>query len=381
MSQASWSAADYQYMSRALQLAAKGMYSTHPNPRVGCVLVKDGTLVAEGWHRKAGEAHAEVNALRAAGERARGATAYVTLEPCSHQGRTGACAEALVKAGVGRVIAAMQDPNPLVAGRGFEILRRAGIACEHGLLVAQAQALNPGFISRMQRQRPYVRVKLASSLDGRTAMASGESKWITGAAARADVQGLRARSSAIVTAAGTVAYDNPAMTVRAEELTREDARAATERQPLRIVLDDNATLNGNEQIFTEPGPVMYCVRKGAAIRSAMPSKAHIQLVHFEREASREQCLRQLLARLSSEHECNELLVEAGPGLAGAFLQAGLVDELWVYMAPKLMGSEAKPLAELPLQRMADCLQLTLQDVTMLGDDLRLRYQLAGAGGR
>ena len=230
-----WSAADRSWMSRALMLAERGLYTTEPNPRVGCVLVADGEVVGEGWHVRAGEGHAEVNALAQAGERARGATAYVTLEPCSHFGKTPPCADALIKAGASRMVAAMQDPNPQVAGNGLQRLREAGIAVECGLLEEQARALNPGFIKRMQQGLPWVRVKLAMSLDGRTAMASGESKWITGPAARADVQRLRARSGAVVSGADSVLLDDSALTVRASELglPPDEAAAAAERQPDR----------------------------------------------------------------------------------------------------------------------------------------------------
>lgn len=246
-----YSAADYEYMAHALQLAMRGLYTTHPNPRVGCVLVKDGQMVGEGWHEFAGGPHAEVNALKMAGNKAKGATVYLSLEPCSHQGRTPPCSQALIDAGVSRVIAAMQDPNPQVAGQGLAQLREAGIEVETGLLEAQAEALNPGFISRMRHGRPYVRHKLAMSLDGRTAMASGESKWITSDAARQDVQRMRAQSDAILTGVGTVLADDPAMTVRLE---------GHKRQPMRVVVDTHLSMPTEAKILSQPGKtvVMTC---------------------------------------------------------------------------------------------------------------------------
>lgn len=376
MPQPSWSADDHRFMAKALQLAQKGLYSTSPNPRVGCVLVKQGQVVGCGWHRKAGEAHAEILALREAGDRAHGATAYVTLEPCSHHGKTGPCAEALVRAGVTKVIAAMQDPNPQVAGRGFALLEAQGVSCRHGLMETAAKALNPGFVARMTRGVPYVRLKLAASVDGRTAMRSGESKWITGAEARADVQRLRARSDAIVTAAGTVEYDNPAMTVRAGQLGLENAQEIAQRQPLRVVLDDEARLSGNEQIFAAPGAVLYCVREHAQVKPSMHEKAHVTVMTFETEMSRKECLRTLLRTLADSYDCNEVLFEAGAGLAGSIVAAEGVDELWVYMAPKLLGSDARALLDLPIKSMAEAYTLDFQDVQQVGEDLRLRYRIA-----
>ena len=253
-----WNPADRQWMSRALTLAARGLYTTEPNPRVGCVLVKGEQVVGEGWHVQAGEGHAEVNALAQAGEQARGATAYVTLEPCSHTGKTPPCADALIKAGVSRVVAAMQDPNPLVAGQGLQRLTDAGIRVECGLLEAQARELNPGFIKRMQQGLPWVRVKLAMSLDGRTAMASGESKWITGPAARADVQRLRARSGAVISGADSVLLDDSALTVRASELglPADEASAAVQRQPLRVLIDSLRRVPLDQRFFRETGPTL-----------------------------------------------------------------------------------------------------------------------------
>jgi diaminohydroxyphosphoribosylaminopyrimidine deaminase/5-amino-6-(5-phosphoribosylamino)uracil reductase len=370
---------DHRYMAHALQLAEQGLYTTDPNPRVGCVLVRDGVVVGEGAHLKAGEPHAEVHALRMAGEQAVGATAYVTLEPCSHHGRTPPCADALVKAGVARVVAAMQDPNPLVAGQGLARIAAAGITTASGLLEAEARRLNLGFISRMERGRPFVRLKLAASLDGRTAMRSGESQWITGAAARADVQRLRARSSAVVTGVETVLHDNASLTVRAPELglSPELAEQAASRQPLRVVLDSQLRLPAGAKLLSLPGEILIAtalsqdhpraaalIQSGARILSLPGTEGRVDLGA-------------LLVLLAEEYQCNELLLECGATLAGAALQAGLVDELVLYMATTLLGSSARPLLELPLERMAQQQRLKLTDSRMLGEDLRLTLNCDG----
>jgi diaminohydroxyphosphoribosylaminopyrimidine deaminase/5-amino-6-(5-phosphoribosylamino)uracil reductase len=343
------------------------------------VLVRDGVVVGEGAHLKAGEPHAEVHALRMAGEQAVGATAYVTLEPCSHHGRTPPCADALVKAGVARVVAAMQDSNPLVAGQGLSRIAAAGITTASGLLEAEARRLNPGFISRMERGRPFVRLKLAASLDGRTAMRSGESQWITGAAARADVQRLRARSSAVVTGVETVLHDNASLTVRAGELglSPELAEQAAIRQPLRVVLDSQLRLPAGAKLLSLPGEILIAtalsqdhpraaalIQSGARILSLPGTEGRVDLGA-------------LLALLAEEYQCNELLLECGATLAGAALQAGLVDELVLYMATTLLGSSARPLLELPLERMAQQQRLKLTDSRMLGEDLRLTLSCDG----
>lgn len=367
---------DEFYMARALQLAERGLYTTEPNPRVGCVLVRETKIIAEGWHQRAGEGHAEVNALAQIEGQAQGATAYVTLEPCSHQGKTGPCCDALINAGVTRVVAAMQDPNPLVAGRGLERLKKAGIEVKFGLLEAQARALNPGFIKRMQTGLPYVRCKLAMSVDGRTAMASGESQWITGPAARSDVQKLRARSSAIITGVGTVLLDDPSMTVRAEQLgLASDAHVSAEqiaqRQPLRVVLDTHFRTPATAKIVSQPGKTWLvgaeknCVDKGA---SKNIGDAELKVIA---DASGKVDLQAVLKELAA-NDCNEVLVEAGAVLSGAFLQAGLVDELVIYMAPKLLGHTARPLMALPgMEQMADQVKLSIQDVRSVGDDWRI----------
>jgi diaminohydroxyphosphoribosylaminopyrimidine deaminase/5-amino-6-(5-phosphoribosylamino)uracil reductase len=368
-----FSAQDHQYMARAIQLAYQGLYTTDPNPRVGCVIVRDGEVIGEGAHLKAGEPHAEVHALRMAGEQARGATGYVTLEPCSHHGKTPPCAEALVKAGVARVISAMQDPNPLVAGRGLARLRDAGIEAASGLLEAQARALNPGFISRMERGRPWTRLKLASSLDGRTAMQSGESQWITGAAARADVQRLRARSSAVLTGVDTVLIDNASLTVRAAELglPADLAARAAEHQPLRVVVDSRLRLPPSTPMLKLPGRTLIVTAAADNGEAAQALKnAGAELLSLPNIDGRVD-LAALQAWLAEHEQCNELLIECGATLAGAALGAGLVDELVLYMAPTLLGSTARPLFNLPLEQMAQQYRLQLTDTRQLGDDLRL----------
>lgn len=353
---------DHQFMQRALRLAKKGLYSTDPNPRVGCVLVKQGKIIGEGWHQKAGEAHAEILALRQAGENAKQATAYVTLEPCSHTGKTPPCADALIEAGVTRVVAAMQDPNPQVAGQGLKHLQASGIEVESGLMQAQARALNPGFIKRMETGLPYVRVKLAMSLDGRTAMVSGESQWITGDAARRDVQLLRARSSVVLTGIGTILADNPSMNVRllADELGVEKIR-----QPLRVVLDSGLRFKSGLKIVEADGEVLVIttvknddIDLAYQVQQVAKQKGHVDL--------------QSALKLLAEQEINEVHVEAGAILSGAFLQQKLVDEIVVYMAPHIMGDEARGLFSLPgLSQMKDRISLDIQDVRMLGKDIRI----------
>ena len=341
-----------------------------PNPHIGCVLVRDGTVVGEGFTQPAGGNHAEVQALRQAGDEARGATAFVTLEPCSHQGKTGPCADALIQAGVARVVAAMEDPNPLVAGNGLQKLREAGIQVECGLLQAEAQQVIPGFIARMTRGRGRVRAKLAMSLDGRTAMASGESQWITGPAARADVQRLRAMSCAIVTGVGTVLADDCSLTVREAELglPPEAAAMAAARQPLRVVLDSDLRTPPGARVLNGAAPTILCHEEGVAVPAGITATAVDRLPLARLEAGLD--LRGLLDFLNAR-QSNEILVECGPRLAGAFLQEGLLDELVVYMAPVLLGSDARPLLELPLQRMADKVPLQIEDVRRVGQDWRI----------
>ncbi|MHA6192836.1 bifunctional diaminohydroxyphosphoribosylaminopyrimidine deaminase/5-amino-6-(5-phosphoribosylamino)uracil reductase RibD [Pseudomonas wadenswilerensis] len=367
---------DAHYMARALELARKGLYTTHPNPRVGCVIVRDGRIVGEGWHVRAGEPHAEVHALREAGELARGACAYVTLEPCSHHGRTPPCADALVKAGVGRVVAAMQDPNPRVAGNGLKRLAEAGIEVASGVLEAEARALNPGFLKRMEHGLPFVRVKLAMSLDGRTAMASGESQWITGPAARSAVQRLRARSSVVLTSAASVLADNARMTVRGEELglDAETTALVLARPPLRLLIDGRLRLPLDTPFF-QAGPAL--VATAAADDPRYVAAGHT-LLRIPGEDGRVD-LRQLLAELA-RRDINEVLVEAGPGLAGAFAQLGLVDEYQLFIAGKFLGSTARPLLDWPLARMSEAPALKITEMRAVGDDWRVTAIPAPAPG-
>jgi diaminohydroxyphosphoribosylaminopyrimidine deaminase/5-amino-6-(5-phosphoribosylamino)uracil reductase len=359
---------DAEYMAQAIRLAARGIYSTHPNPNVGCVIVKDGAVVGTGWHRQAGGPHAEVLALREAADKAAGADVYLTLEPCSHHGRTPPCADALVEAGVKRVLVAMQDPNPQVAGRGLERLREAGIAVETGLMEPQARALNPGFIARMQRGYPWVRVKLACSLDGRSAMASGESKWITGDAARQDVQRLRARSSAIVTGIGTVLADDPSMNVRLDAHQLFGVEPA--RQPLRVVLDTHLRMPGTAKMLGLPGDtlILTAVADSRRWQALQLAGAEVALAATKEGQLEPEAVLQLLA----EREINEVLLECGPTLAGAFLCEGLVDEIVLYVAPHLMGDSARGLFHLPgLEHMQDRIALNWQDIRQVGNDLRI----------
>ncbi len=368
-------AADYTYMAQALRLATLGLYTTEPNPRVGCVLVRDGQVVGEGWHRRVGGPHAERIALAAAGEAARGATAYVTLEPCCHQGRTSPCTDALLAAGVTRVVAATVDPNPLVGGKGLALLEAAGVAVESGLMETQARALNPGFIKRMAKGLPYVRCKLAASLDGRTAMASGESQWITGEAARRDVQFLRARSSAILTGVGTVLADDPSMNVRLQptDLRGLEPTEAV-RQPLRVVVDSRLRTPPGARLLGLPGMTLIaCTDQPAPAIAVLESAG--ALVEVLPEGRGRVDLESLLRHLA-EQEVNEVLIEAGPTLAGAAVAAGLVDELVLYLAPHLMGDAARGLFHLPgLERMAERIPLTLTDVRAVGQDWRLTARL------
>lgn len=335
------------FMQRCFQLAELGRHTCRPNPAVGCVIAHGSSVVGEGWHKVAGQAHAEVMALAQAGERARGATVYVSLEPCAHQGRTGPCAEALIHAGVAEVVYGMQDPNPLVAGRGLQLLRDAGIHVHGPLLEAQALAVNPGFNKRMRTGLPWLRCKLGMSLDGRTAMANGESQWITGPEARADVQRWRARSCAILTGSGTVLADDPKLNVRLPGYQGP--------QPLRVVVDSSGRVPATAQVCSDGGPVLVATAR-----------------EFPGQGGRVD-LEALLRHLAREHHCNEVLLEAGPRLSGALLQAGLVDELLVYLAPSLLGHEARPMALLPgLEHLSQRLSLRFADVAMLGKDCRIR---------
>ncbi|OZG71450.1 riboflavin biosynthesis protein RibD [Hahella sp. CCB-MM4] len=373
----SLSAFDYEMMALALREAAKGLYTTDPNPRVGCVLVKDGQIIASGYHQRAGEGHAEVNALKAAGDNARGADCYVTLEPCSHFGKTPPCADALIKAGVRRVVAAVKDPNPQVAGTGLSRIADAGIATESGCMETQAIALNAGFFKRMQKGIPLVRLKMAMSLDGRTALANGQSQWITGSEAREDVQALRARSSAVITGIGTVLADNPSLNVRSEMVEQQSPGGL--RQPLRVVLDRQGRTTPDMKIVSPPGEVMIFTSPQGAVQlqaKNFPGNVSIRNVSIKGvDVTGQQGLLYILQDLAAKG-CNEVLIEAGPELAGAFLEAGLVDELWIYQAGKLMGSDARASFLMGgFERMDQLPQLYLSDCRLMGNDLRLIYRL------
>ena len=370
---------DERYMQRCFALAEGGRYSCRPNPLVGCVIVKDGVVVGEGWHQVAGQAHAEVMALQAAGDAAFGSTVYVSLEPCVHHGRTGPCTEALLQAGVARVVFAMEDPNPLVAGKGLARLRASGVTVDGPLLPSQAAALNPGFIKRMTQGLPWVRCKLGMSLDGRTAMQSGESQWITGSAARDDVQRWRARSCAVLTGIGTVLHDDPSLTVRLADYQAP--------QPLRVVADSEGRMRPTARMLDLPGSVLLAcgpaaasyLQKNEVCSSGLRANCTIAAVPL---VNGKLNLRALLQLLASDWQCNEVLVEAGATLTGALLQAGLVDELLTYIAPSLLGEKARPLAVLPgLDKLVDRISLRFIDVAMLGEDCRIRSLVLPAPAR
>ncbi|KTC57728.1 diaminohydroxyphosphoribosylaminopyrimidine deaminase [Pseudomonas savastanoi] len=362
-------ALDVHYMARALELARNGLYSTHPNPRVGCVIVRDGQIVGEGWHVRAGEPHAEVHALRQAGELARGATAYVTLEPCSHQGRTPPCADALIEAGVARVVAAMQDPNPEVSGRGLLRLMNAGIGVQCGVLESEARALNKGFLKRMETGQPYIRVKMAMSLDGRTAMASGESQWITGPEARSAVQRLRAQSSVVLTGADTVLADKARLTVRPDELglSAELTALAAARPPLRVLIDGRLRVPLDAPFF-QAGSALVVTCAAASARGRYQEEGHEMLALADSAGHVD--LRKLMGELATRG-VNEVLVEAGPRLAGAFARLGLVDEFQIFIAGKFLGSSARPLLDLPLAQMSEALELNIVEMRAVGNDWRV----------
>jgi diaminohydroxyphosphoribosylaminopyrimidine deaminase/5-amino-6-(5-phosphoribosylamino)uracil reductase len=361
-------------MTQALRLAAQGLYTTQPNPRVGCVIVKNAQLVGEGAHLIAGEAHAEVFALRQAGAAAKDATAYVTLEPCNHHGRTPPCVDALIAAGVKRVVVAMADPNPLVAGAGIKRLQAHGIEVSCGLMQAEAAALNPGFIARMTRALPYVRCKVAASLDGRTALKNGLSQWITGEAARLDVQHWRAQSCAIITGSGTLLADNPSMTVRLPHTTR---------QPLRVIVDSRLQTPLDCQMLAasmlKASPVLIAYSSDPENKAAALIAAGAELLHLPNvEASGRVDLRTLLQQLA-KRGVNEVWVEAGQGLNGALLTAGLIDEFVFYYAPKLMGSAANAMFAMPeLTQMQQLTELQIMDLRQFGPDIRLRAKPVGS---
>ncbi|UPQ88543.1 bifunctional diaminohydroxyphosphoribosylaminopyrimidine deaminase/5-amino-6-(5-phosphoribosylamino)uracil reductase RibD [Vibrio sinaloensis] len=355
-----FTATDYQIMSRAISLAKRGVYTTPPNPNVGCVIVKAGEIVGEGFHYRAGEPHAEVHALRMAGEKSVGATAYVTLEPCSHYGRTPPCAEGLIKAKVAKVICAMQDPNPQVAGRGIQMLRDAGIDVEVGLLEQDAVNLNPAFIKRMQTGMPFVQLKMAASLDGQTALANGQSQWITGPQARQDVQKFRAQSGAILSTSKTVIDDNASLNVRWQELPESVQAHYPEsqlRQPIRVILDRQGLLTPELKLFQTAGE-----------RLVVAAGGDVQLHDGQKTID----LTATFSELTREHNINHLWVEAGATLASSLIKERLVDEIVLYLAPKIMGSDGRGLfGALGLESMTDIIDLDIKDVRQVGSDIRI----------
>lgn len=351
---------DHRFMTQALRLAEQGLYSTMPNPRVGCVVVKDGKVIGEGAHLKAGTPHAEVHALSQAGDLSKGATAYVTLEPCSHHGRTPPCAEALINAGVTKVIIAMQDPNPLVEGQGVAALQAAGIQVSTGLMQKQAHDLNVGFVARMTQKKPFVRSKIAASLDGKTALSNGTSQWITGPAARANVQHWRARSCAILTGIGTVLQDNPSLTVREIDI---------DRQPLCVVVDSRLRMPLDAKLLKNQ-QVLIAYATDDTNKAEQLTAMGISLLCIP-NADGKVCLSSLLQHLAST-EVNEVMVEGGDGLNGALMALKLIDELVIFYAPKLMGSDGKGMFALPaLQTMEEVVSIDVYDVRQFGDDIRV----------
>ncbi|MCC7079186.1 MAG: bifunctional diaminohydroxyphosphoribosylaminopyrimidine deaminase/5-amino-6-(5-phosphoribosylamino)uracil reductase RibD [Burkholderiales bacterium] len=347
-------------MARALKLAERGLATTMPNPRVGCVLVRDGAVVAEGWHERAGEAHAEIVALRAAGEAARGAVAYVTLEPCCHHGRTPPCVDALIDAGIARVVAAMKDPNPLVSGAGLAKLQAAGIAAEAGVSEEKAREINIGFVTRMQRGRPWVRLKIAATLDGKTALANGASQWITGPEARVDGHAWRARACAILTGIGTVRADDPHLTVR---------EVAAPRQPLRIVVDSGMSIGPQAKVLAGGGALVVAARENAVKAATLRATGSETLLIPGADGRVDLAA---LMRELGERALNEVHVEAGPILNGALLREGLADEVLLYLAPSLIGNRAHGMFDLPeLSSLAQRRALDLRDVRRIGADLRI----------
>jgi len=355
-----FTADDQRYMARALELAERGLYTTTPNPRVGCVIVRDGEVAGEGWHERAGAAHAEVNALAQAGQRARGSTAYVSLEPCAHQGRTGPCTQAMIQAGVARVVAALQDPNPQVSGKGLDELKRAGIDAVTGLMENEARELNIGFVSRMTRGRPWVRLKVAASLDGKTALNNGKSQWITGEAARRDGHHWRARACSVLTGGGTVHEDDPRLTVR---------DVPTTRQPLRVVVDSKLETPPAARILEGGGTLVFAAREDKAKIAALKAKG-ADVVVMPNSAGKVEL--EGLFRELARREINEVHVEAGFRLNGSLVREGQVDELLLYFAPALIGDKALGMFELPeLSELAGRRALKVHDVRMVGPDIRV----------
>ncbi|MCL1141848.1 bifunctional diaminohydroxyphosphoribosylaminopyrimidine deaminase/5-amino-6-(5-phosphoribosylamino)uracil reductase RibD [Shewanella gaetbuli] len=376
---ATFSVFDTQMMSRAIQLARLGQYTTRPNPCVGCVLVLNGKIIGEGYHHKAGQGHAEVNAIadaKAKNHSIKGATAYVTLEPCSHYGRTPPCAEGLIKAEVARVVVAITDANPQVAGNGINMLKRAGIEVEVGLLEEEALTLNLGFMKRMQTQMPWVSVKVAASLDGKTALSNGVSKWITTTAARKDVQKMRAKHCAVITGVDTVIADNPSLNVRFDELgsVKHSHDEADIFQPLRVVLDSNCRVTPEYQLFQINSPILLVSTKDYPAQIKQQFPAHVSFLQTTTDAQGRVCLKTLLLHLGQS--CNSVMVEAGATLSGSIISQQLADELVLYQAPKILGSEGRNMLNLPdYQTMENLPNLTLKDKRNVGHDTRFMFRL------
>lgn len=369
---------DTRWMAHAIKLAKKGRYTARPNPCVGCVIVKDNQLLGEGWHYRAGEAHAEVHALSQVSPRqVKGATAYVTLEPCSHHGRTGPCSEALVDAGVTRVVYGMQDPNPAVSGNGLVKLMQGNVKVIGPVLESECKALNGGFMSAMSRKRPYVRCKTAISLDGRTAMQSGESQWITGSAARADVQKLRAASGAIVTGIESVLHDNSRLNLRRDALDIPNIDDVLAAPPLRVVLDSNLRIPLESAILNSDAPTLIITTLSDAQLIKHPSieslnaKSHVHVHCIVTNQKGRVDLNELLELLLNQYHCNDVLLEAGATLVGSFFEQALIDEWIIYQAPVLLGSQARPMLQWPIDSMANKQQMIIKDQRLIGQDLRI----------
>ncbi|MFT5450707.1 MAG: diaminohydroxyphosphoribosylaminopyrimidine deaminase [Enterobacterales bacterium] len=368
-------AIERRFMRRAIELAQRGLFSTDPNPRVGCVIVINNRIIAEGWHEKAGQNHAEIMAIENCQESLKGATCYVTLEPCSHFGKTSPCSDALIKAEVTRVVVAMEDPNPQVSGNGISSLREAGIIVDVGLMEDESRGLNPGFIKRMKTGLPWVTCKVAMSIDGRTAMASGESQWITSEESRQEIQLLRARSSAVVTGSGTVIIDNPSMNVRVDNFPSSYQQDAEIVQPWRVIMDSNLSVPEASNIFKLEGRVIWVTTQD--IDESLNTE---QLTRLQISADDKGQVRpDLLLKWLGEQGCNEVMIEAGSKLSGSFINADLVDRLVVYMAPKILGDNARGLLQLPgLEKLSDAKKFELLSARILGSDLCITYGSASS---
>ncbi len=364
-------AIDRRFMRRAIELAQKGLFSTDPNPRVGCVIAHGDRIIAEGWHEKAGNKHAEIIALENCRESVSGATCYVTLEPCSHQGRTSPCSDALIQAGIKRLVVGMEDPNPQVSGQGFSRIKAAGIEVFTGLMEDECRALNPGFIKRMQTGTPWVTCKLAMSIDGRTAMASGESQWITCKQSRRDIQLLRASSSAIITGSGTVNFDNPSMNARQADFSNTYHQQLPLIQPWRVIMDSQLSVKPDAKIFSLPGRVIW-----ATTRKVEAAKNNEQLTMLQLPADQNgRVSAELLLKWLAEEGCNEVMIEAGAKLSGTFINAGLVDRLVIYMAPKILGDEARGLLHLPdIKKLSQAKYFNLLSTRIVDTDICLTYE-------